>query len=123
MKVLQYTLDGEKDNYSEKENMLVYTGNHDNDTIVGWYNKFNDKDKLKEFLKRENCYDKKIHFSLIKYALKCNGKLVVVPIQDLLGLDTNSRVNIPGTTSNFNWSWKLKSFWGIDRVIKKFSKM
>ena len=123
MKVLQYTLDGEKDNYTEKENMLVYTGNHDNDTIVGWYNKFNEKDKLKEFLKKENCYDKKIHFSLIKYALKCNGKLVIVPIQDLLGLDSDSRVNVPGSTSNFNWSWKLKKFWGIDRVIKKFSKM
>ena len=123
MKVLQYTLDGEKDNYKEKENMLVYTGNHDNDTIVGWYNKFNEKDKLKAFLKKENCYDKKIHFSLIKYALKCNGKLVIVPMQDLLGLDSDSRVNVPGTTSNLNWSWKLKSFWGINRVVKKFSKM
>ena len=37
-------------------------------------------------------YDKKIHFSLIKYALKCNGKLVIVPMQDLLGLDSNSSI-------------------------------
>ena len=76
-----------------------------------------------EYLKKEDCYDKKIHFSLIKYALKCNGKLVIVPIQDLLGLDTNSRVNVPGTTSNFNWSWKLKDFKGLNSVINEFSKL
>ena len=122
MKVLEYTLDGEKDNYDETDNLLVYTGNHDNDTIVGWYDKFKEKDKLKEFLKNNGCYDKKIHYSLIKYALKCNSKLVIIPVQDLLGLDTNSRINIPGTTGNYNWSWKLKSFKGIDKNIRRVMK-
>ena len=44
-------------------------------------------------------------------------------MQDLLGLDTNSRINIPGKVGDMNWSWQLNSFIGVNKNIKKFSKM
>ncbi len=122
MKVLQYVFDGYECVDSKEGNTLVYTGNHDNDTIVGWYKKSKNKKEIKKLLKNNNCYERKIHFSFIKYALKCNGKLVIIPVQDLLGLGTNSRINIPGTCGNFNWSWKLKNFKGIDKNIKRVFK-
>ena len=114
MKILQYTLNSKekKDEYNDVENMVIYTGNHDNNTIVGWYNSLSKQDQisLKDFFKEQNCYDKDIHISFIKYILKSKAELAIIPVQDIIGLDENSRVNLPGTVDNSNWSWQLKNF-------------
>ncbi|MBQ7104396.1 MAG: 4-alpha-glucanotransferase [Bacilli bacterium] len=114
MKIIQYTLNPKekKDEYNDVENMVIYTGNHDNNTIVGWYNSISKLDQIniKEFLKEQNCYDEDIHISFIKYILKSKADLAIIPVQDIIGLDENSRVNLPGTVDNSNWSWQLKNF-------------
>jgi len=113
MKILQYTLNLKelKDDYNDI-NYVVYTGNHDNNTIVGWYNELTEieKSNLIKFLKKEDCLESKINFSLIKYALNNKINLVIVPVQDIIGLDSDSRINLPGIESNNNWSWQLENF-------------
>jgi 4-alpha-glucanotransferase len=124
MKILQYTLNLKniKDEYDDSENMVVYTGNHDNNTIIGWYNNLSDSEKenLKTFLKNNNCYDEKINVALIKYCLKSSGKIVIIPVQDILGLDENSRINLPGHEFDDNWSWKLLNFEELKNSINVF---
>jgi 4-alpha-glucanotransferase len=124
MKILEYSLDlkNKIDLDENKENVVVYTSNHDSSTIVGWYEKLNDdkKKNLKEFLLENDCYDEKINIALIKYCLKSNAEIVVIPVQDILGLDDNSRINLPGQDKEENWSWKLKDFEEFKEKIKDF---
>ena len=104
------------------ENKVLYTGTHDCNTIVGWYKslELKKKRKLREFLKNEKCNDLKIHKAIMKYGIKNNAKILIVPLQDVLGLDENSRINVPGKTLDKNWSWKLDSFKSVGRKIKCF---
>lgn len=115
MKILQYTLnlDNIKDEYNDSDNMVVYTGNHDNNTIIGWYNNLSDvqKENLNRFLKENDIEEEKINRALIKYCLKSVAKYAIFPVQDIIGLDENSRINIPGDEgAENNWSWKLLDF-------------
>ena len=123
-KVLQFSIDLDNccDNDNEEENVLVFPGNHDCSTISGWYNSLNDvyKEKLKEFLKKNECDDTNINIGIMQYCNKCKAKIVVVNAQDILGLDDNSRMNIPGTNSKDNWSWKLTNFDDFRNKIKDF---
>ena len=116
MKILEYTLnaDTKKDDYDNSKNMVVYTGNHDNNTIVGWYNEKTDKQKenIKSFLIENECLElgEDINISIIRYALKSNAKYVIIPVQDILGLDETARINIPGHELEGNWSWEMIDF-------------
>ncbi len=126
MKILQYTLDplNKVDNYDDKRNMVFYTGNHDNNTIVGWFNGLSkvEKGRLKEFLKEHGCEDEKINYALIKYVLKSKARLVIFPVQDIIGLDENSRINLPGYTLDDNWSWELLDFDDFKKNMDAVSK-
>ena len=123
-KILQFTID--LDNYydrdNEEENVLVFPGNHDCNTIYGWYKSLNDeyRERLKEFLKRNNCNNINVNIGMMEYLMKCKGDIVVITVQDILGLDEKSRINIPGTKSDDNWSWKLTSFVDFRERIKDF---
>ncbi len=90
-------------------NSIAYTGTHDNNTMKGWYRKEVSKATLKRFkkytgkkLKERNC-----HLEMIRLAYASIAKTAIIPIQDWLGLDENSRMNFPSTTEG-NWLWKLK---------------
>lgn len=125
MKILQYTLNLNtlKDEYDDSNNMVFYTGNHDNNTIIGWFNglKEIEKDNLKKFLLNNNCYYDKINVALIKYCLKSNARMVIIPVQDILGLDENSRINLPGHEHDGNWSWQLLDFNSFKENIVEFN--
>lgn len=114
MKVLQYTINLKtlQDEYKDTNNMVVYTGNHDNNTIIGWYNSLNyiDKENVRMFLMNKGCNYEKINVAFIKYCLKSKAKIVIVPVQDIIGLDETSRINVPGDEYGDNWCWKLTDF-------------
>ena len=124
-KILQFTIDlynfYDKDN--ESENVLVFPGNHDCHTIYGWYKVLDDdcKEKLKEFLRRNGCNDINVNLGIMQYSLKCKARIAIVTIQDILGLDDGARINVPGTVSKDNWSWKLKDFNDFKERIKDFN--
>lgn len=113
MKVLQFAFgDDLPENtyipHNYNENFLVYTGTHDNNTTKGWHR------KDATHLERENVNKyagrlvtaEEVHDVFNRLAFGSVAKIAILPIQDLLGLDENSRMNRPGTTTK-NWAWRL----------------
>ncbi len=95
--------------HNYRQNSIVYTGTHDNNTVCGWFkNELNsgDKQKLRAYagkrISRKNC-----NLELIRMALASHAKIAIIPFQDFLGLGQWARMNKP-STSNGNWIWKIK---------------
>ena len=98
------------------ENCVVYTGTHDNDTTQGWYNSEPGKgntataEKLeanRDVVRRTLSSDgREIHWDLIKSAMQSSAKTSIIAMQDILGLGSEARMNIPGTLGN-NWIWRF----------------
>lgn len=89
-------------------NCLVYTGTHDNNTVKGWFEKemsLDDKDRLFRYLGRELKSDE-IHWELIRLAMMSVANTTIFPMQDILGLGEEARMNLPSTTEG-NWEWRL----------------
>ena len=99
-------------------NCVVYTGTHDNDTAVGWFRSQPGRrstrtptqvEKEREFALRYLGSDgREIHWDLIRAAWSSVADLAIAPLQDLLGLGSEARMNTPGTTSG-NWRWRYVS--------------
>ncbi|SHE30039.1 4-alpha-glucanotransferase [Desulforamulus putei DSM 12395] len=114
MKILQFNL-----NQNEKEeflphyyepNSVVYTGTHDNDTTVGWYKKLlpGDVEFLTEYLGLEPAMRaEEICWRLIEVAFRSQSNMAIIPLQDVLCLDSEARMNYPGTVGG-NWQWRFK---------------
>jgi 4-alpha-glucanotransferase len=116
MVVLQFEAgDPEFDIGTIEENSVCYTGTHDNDTTVGWFRGTGEDTRTrKEVLAMQKCVleltggtEDTIHEDMIRLAFSSNAALAVVPMQDFLGLGSDARLNIPGTTMN-NWRWRLQ---------------
>ncbi len=96
---------------------VVYTGTHDNDTIVGWWTSadtgastrtLGEMKEEREFASKYLAADgKEIHWAFIRAALASVARLAIIPLQDLLGLGSEARMNTPNTPSG-NWRWRLK---------------
>ena len=121
-KIIQTSLDLDKieDTYTSNENLMVVPGNHDTHTIRSWYESLSNdkKDNLKEFLKINNCSDTDTILGIIQYCFKSNSRIVAITVQDILGLDDSARINVPGTESENNWTWKLENFDDFKEKIK-----
>lgn len=123
MRVLQFAFgnDAKASEYrpeSYPPNCCVYTGTHDNDTTVGWFRSEPgegstrsreeidaERRAILEYLKSDGS---EIQWDLIALALRSNANTAVFPMQDLLGLGTEARMNVPGTKSG-NWRWRFQS--------------
>lgn len=89
-------------------NCIVYTGTHDNNTTRGWFlTDATDEEKqhLEQFLGRPVNSDS-VHWDLIGVALSSPANVAILPLQDLLGIDGQGRMNVPGTNQD-NWMWRL----------------
>jgi 4-alpha-glucanotransferase len=113
MKILQFAYDAAQENDFRPErypeNCIAYTGTHDNDTAVGWYRSASWSERL--LARRElNAWGpaRTIARAMIRAAWRSRAVLAVAPLQDLLGLDSRARMNIPSTASG-NWRWRLGS--------------
>ncbi|TVM00087.1 MAG: 4-alpha-glucanotransferase [Candidatus Brocadia sp. WS118] len=87
---------------------IVYTGTHDNNTVKGWFKKeasTEDKKRIHKYLGREVTEDT-IHREMIRLAMMSIANMVVIPMQDVLGMGEASRMNLPATSEN-NWRWRL----------------
>lgn len=73
---------------------MLYTGIHDNDTILGWYEKGSGRQAKTPAEKKE------ISWHFIEAALRSDARTVVIPLQDILGLGSEARMNTPGTVEN-----------------------
>jgi 4-alpha-glucanotransferase len=86
-------------------NAVVYTGTHDNDTSVGWYEKASEVER-EELHRFEGTSVDRVHLDLARIAYASVADLAVVPMQDVLGLGSRARMNVPGKAEG-NWGWKL----------------
>jgi 4-alpha-glucanotransferase len=111
MKVLQFAFgeDGDKRflPFNYERNFVVYTGTHDNDTTVGWFNQLLPQ-KQAAVLSYLNCSrSENIHWDLIGLAYSSVANQAIVPLQDILGLGTEARMNFPGKDLG-NWCWRYQ---------------
>lgn len=125
MKILEFTLntDGKRvrDDFRDVDNMIVYTGTHDNDTISSWYRGLSAarRRKLRRFLKEQGCRNGSVEQRLLAYALKSRAEWAILPLADVLELGGGARLNTPGTVGSPNWEWKLTDFDGVAGMLKK----
>jgi 4-alpha-glucanotransferase len=121
MRILQFAWGGDTKNidlpHNYIKNCCVYTGTHDNDTTVGWFNskpgEGSSRDVAQIEKERRFCLEylntdgKEIHWDFIRAVLASTANTAIVPMQDLLGLGTEARMNLPATDSG-NWQWRAK---------------
>ena len=115
MKVLEFAFDtrdtGSAADYQPHnyiENSVVYTGTHDNETLVGWFGSIS-KEELqlaRDYLCDQHTPKKYLYKSFIAMAMRSVSKYCIIPMQDWLGLDNSCRMNFPSTIGT-NWRWRL----------------
>ncbi|MDF1642556.1 MAG: 4-alpha-glucanotransferase [Pseudomonadales bacterium] len=109
MKILQFAFDSDDANpylpHNHTVNSVVYTGTHDNNTTLGWFQSLDQaqKHRVLDYLGQP---EQPMPWSLIETALGSVAKLVILPLQDLLGLDGDHRMNTPGRPED-NWKWRF----------------
>lgn len=121
MKILQFAFGGDSANHDLPHNYVpncvAYTGTHDNDTTVGWWNstvgKGSKREKAEISREREFCMrylntdGAKIHWDLIRAVWGSVAHTAIAPAQDLIGVGNEGRMNLPATGSG-NWSWRVE---------------
>ena len=106
-----------------RQNTVVYTGTHDNNTVKGWYTKETDKKlrrRINQYLGRKITSLNVTH-ALICLAYQSVAKLAMVPMQDILGLGRKARMNIPSVETG-NWGWRLTKKQIQNKHIKMLRK-
>jgi len=117
MVVLQFDVVSEDFDLEEvAEYAVCYTGTHDNDTTIGWFNGSPDdirtereiKETQEAVLRMTGGMPETIHDDLIRAAFSTDARLAIAPMQDFLGLGSEARINTPGTSKN-NWRWRVRT--------------
>lgn len=103
--------------------VVVYTGTHDNETIVGWLENCDHKTltDLKKLLK--DYEDEYIYQKIIHYCLDTDSSQVIIPLWDIMGKNNNCRFNTPGEIGSPNWEWRITSFDEFDEYLKDYAHM
>jgi 4-alpha-glucanotransferase len=91
--------------HNYQRNSLACTGTHDNDTTRGWFEKLGAEER-RATLEYLGTSGREIHWEMIREVWRSVANLALAPVQDLLGLGTESRMNLPGTAQG-NWEWRL----------------
>jgi len=109
MKILQFAFDGSATNpylpHNHETLSVVYTGTHDNNTTLGWYQDLSDEERTRVHHYLGDSQES-MPGLLIRAALASVARLAVIPLQDVLELDSAHRMNIPGVTED-NWRWRF----------------
>ena len=137
MKILQFAFDSHErgngclpDEYPE--NCVVYTGTHDNNTTLGWFHDdpgtavTQTDDEITEERARVLSYlgtdGSEINWDMIQLALQSKAHTSIIPLQDILGLDSEARMNIPGTIEG-NWVWRFNQDLLSDGMIERMRSL
>ena len=122
MKVLQFAFESvEESTFLPHQftttNCVCYTGTHDNDTTVGWYETAEEtsRDKVRRYM---NTDGNSVHFDFIRTCLGSIAAYAVFPLQDVLGLGKKGRMNCPGVAAG-NWAWRYRKEMLTDELAKK----
>lgn len=116
MKVLEFAFDSRDTGSGSEylphnyiENCVVYTGTHDNETLVGWIDNITKADvqMARDYLCDQYTPRRLLYKSFISMAMRSRAKSCIIPLQDYLGYDNTCRMNTPSTVGE-NWKWRLK---------------
>ena len=129
MKVLQFAFDPESESsylpHNIIKNCVVYTGTHDNDTLIGFMKdaKASQVEFMRKYLRIGD--SDSFNWEVIKAALASSADTVVLQMQDFLGLDNSARINTPATSGD-NWVWRIAdgciNDW-LAKIIKENTKL
>lgn len=126
MKILGFAFDsGEENDYlphTYTKNCVVYTGTHDNDTLIGWFQKAKEEDRqfARDYLNSRS--DDEIHWDAIRGAWSSVANMAISPVQDFLGLGSEARINTPGVAAG-NWQWRLRHEVLTDELAERIAKL
>ncbi len=108
MKILHFAFGSDAGNgflpHNYQQNCVVYTGTHDNDTTLGWYKSApsEEQHRAREYTKSDGS---EMHWELIRFAMLSVADQAIFPLQDFMNLDSEHRMNTPGTVQN-NWQFR-----------------
>ncbi|MBN1640131.1 MAG: 4-alpha-glucanotransferase [Anaerolineae bacterium] len=134
MKILQFAFDEDalRASFGEYErnpflphnytrHFVVYTGTHDNDTAVGWFTHA-DPEERAAALAYLGCNAHDLHWALIRAAMASVADMAIVPLQDVLGLGSHARMNLPGTIGA-NWTWRFTEDMLSEHLAARLAEM
>ena len=109
---------------SYPENCVAYTGTHDNETLVGWLNSRASRykpgeDILEGYL---DASDPDAYWQAVSEVVGSNANTIILPLQDLLGLGSSARMNVPGLADG-NWGWRIESHQMTSEVAARFKQL
>jgi len=110
MAVLQFAFDdpdGVHEPANHERHQVVYTGTHDNDTVVGWWAELGDERRVAARRAFVGPADEPVQWAMIRLALSSPASLAMMQAQDVLGLGSQARMNMPGTTG-VSWRWRME---------------
>lgn len=111
MKVLQFAFDGGPEDpflpHNFTPQFVAYTGTHDNDTTLGWFKNSSTSEERQRALKYLDSTGEEISWDLIRLGWASVAQTAMTTAQDLLGLGSEARMNVPGTVGAPNWCWRV----------------
>lgn len=129
MKVVEFAIDVNRkmavDQMADIENVIVYTGTHDNATVKEWYEDLSvaQRRKVRRFLTRKGFKQGTVEERFIAYTLSAKAEYAIIPMADFLQKGRDARMNTPGTVGSPNWEWRMKDLESAKKALKKFEKM
>ncbi len=125
MKILQFGFGGDKTNaflpHTYDHDCVVYTGTHDNDTTIGWYQSASPAEQ--DFVRRYAARDgNDIAWDMIRLAMASVAETAGTPMQDLMQLDTTARMNYPGRASGY-WQWRFLPEQLVPSIATRLAEM
>ena len=126
MVIIEFDLREKEKNYINAPlNSVAYTGTHDNQTLIGWYEGLS-KDRqndIKAFFKKLAIENDSLADDFFEFAMGLDSEFVIIPLADILGLDDQARINTPATLNDKNWSYKFTSMEGLEKKIDFIRKV
>jgi 4-alpha-glucanotransferase len=136
MRILQFGFSSEADNkflpHNYEPEDVAYTGTHDNDTTVGWFNAEEGESSIRtaEQIERERRYclkyldtdGREINWDLIRAVFSSVAALAIIPLQDVMGLGDEARMNLPASTSG-NWNWRYRAGQLTDAMLLRLAEL
>lgn len=125
MKILQFSFGGERNSsflpHNYGRNFVVYTGTHDNETTLGWYQNAvrDEQDHVRRYTARDAG---DIAWDMIRLAFASVADSAIVPLQDLMSLSNEARMNFPGKTGGW-WTWRYTSDMLTDSISHRLREL
>jgi len=125
MKILQFAFGGEKNSnflpHTFNKNCVVYTGTHDNETVLGWYR--NASDSERDHIRRYMGVDgHDISWDMIRLAYMSVADTAVATMQDLMGLGNEARMNFPGKVGGY-WRWRYQPHMLTEQIANRLAEL